>query len=397
MIAQEKRDKLIESIPDNSLIILVGKREQLRNGDVFYPFRQDSDFLLLTWLNIPDLIVIGIKKNKWSEWRLYSESITEREKIWWTSRLSGSELSRLSGIEEVRDLKYASRDIRESIESSDYVLIRSELSYRDEKDFLRKFRLQEQKEKLWSLTLYMKSLRMYKTDEEVEYIRKAIDITHKAYLLLWFHIHPWMYEYQIEAIIAWLYRSYQSTEAYPTIVWSGPSSSIIHYNRHDRKIQAWDHILIDFGAEYRGYAADVTRIFFTDAPSERRRAIYESIKQVKIYAESLIRPWLRRLEYEKSVRERMDEALIQLWLISISMSPISRQELSRKYYPHSTSHFLGLDVHDTGERDDIFEAGMVITCEPGIYIREEGIGMRLEDDLLITDTGCENLSRGIPF
>ena len=79
------------------------------------------------------------------------------------------------------------------------------------------------------------------------------------------------------------------------------------------------------------------------------------------------------------------------------MSPISREELSRKYYPHSTSHFLGLDVHDTGERDDIFQAGMVITCEPGVYVREEGIGMRLEDDLLITDTGCENLSRGIPF
>ena len=397
MIAQEKRDKLIESIPDNSVIILVGKREQLRNGDVFYPFRQDSDFLLLTWLNIPDLTLIGIKKDDSTQWRLYSENITEREKIWWTSRLSGSELSRISGIEEVRDPKYASRDIRESIIGSHHVFIRSDLAYRDEKDFLRKFRLQEQKEKLWSLTPYMKTLRMYKTDEEVEYIRKAIDITHKAYLLLWSHIHPWMYEYQIEAIIAWLYRSYQSTEAYPTIVWSGPNSCILHYDRHDRKIRSGDHILIDFGAEYKGYAADVTRVFFTDALSERQRAIYEGIKQVKSYAEWLIRPWLRRLEYEKNVRNRMDEVLVQLWLVSTSMSPISREELSRKYYPHSTSHFLGLDVHDTWERDDIFQAGMVITCEPGVYVREEGIGMRLEDDLLITDTGCENLSRGIPF
>ncbi len=397
MIAQEKRDKLAKTLPDNSLILIVGKSEQIRNGDVFYPFRQDSDFLLLTGLNIPDLILIGMKKNDQVEWILYSELITQREKIWGTSRLSHAELSVLSGIGEVREMKYSSRDIRGCTNTLDSVFIRSDLASREEKDFLRKFRLSEWKEKLQTLNPYLKDLRMHKTSEEIDYMRKAIDITHQAYTLLEKNIHPWMYEYEIEATIAGLYRSHQSTEAYPTIVWSGPNSCTLHYDRHTRRVEGGDHILIDFGAEYQWYAADVTRVFFTASPSSRQVDIYTSIKEVKEYAESLVRPWVKRLEYERQVRDRMDEELMKLKLIPTSSTPEEIQILSRKYYPHSTSHFLGLDVHDTGERDDVFQSSMVITCEPGIYIREEGIGMRLEDDLLITETGCDNLSKEIPL
>lgn len=397
MIAQEKRDKLIKSIPNSSLILLVGKSEQIRNGDVFYPFRQDSDFLLLTGQSIPDLILIGIKKDDEFEWRLYSEHITEREKIWGTSRLSHVDLSRLSGIGEVREMRHASRDIRESIGTLDHIFARSDLTYTEEKAFLQKFRLSEQKEKLQSLNPYLKNLRMYKTHEEIEYIKKAISITHLAYDLLVKNIEPWMYEYEIEAIIAGCYRSHHSTEAYPSIVWSGPNSCTLHYDWHTRKVEPWDHILIDFGAEYQGYAADVTRVFFTDEPSERQKQVYGSVIAVKKYAESLLYPWVSRLEYEKQVRERMNEALKKLWLIPTLSAPEEIEQISRKYYPHSTSHFLGLDVHDTGERDDIFESGMVITCEPGIYIPEEGIGIRLEDELLMTAWGCVNLSKNIPI
>lgn len=202
MIAQEKRDKLRKTLPDNSLIILVGKSEQIRNGDVFYPFRQDSDFLLLTGLDIPDLVLVGIKKNNEVEWRLYSESITEKEKIWGTSRLPHETLALQSGIEEIREIRYFTRDIREQLGKVDHIFLREKLSYREEKDILRKFRLAQYHEKIHSLSPYVKPLRMYKTKEEVEYIKKAVSITHQAYDLLVKNIRPGMYEYEIEALIA---------------------------------------------------------------------------------------------------------------------------------------------------------------------------------------------------
>ncbi len=202
MIAQEKRDKLRKTLPDDSLIILVGKSEQIRNGDVFYPFRQDSDFLLLTGLDIPDIVLIGIKKNDEVEWRLYSESITEKEKIWGTSRISHESLRTLSGIGEVREMRYFSSDIREQFRGVDHIFLREKLSYREEKDILRKFRLSEHRKKIQFLNPYLKPLRMYKTAEEVEYIKKAVSITHQAYGLLVKNIRPGMYEYEIEALIA---------------------------------------------------------------------------------------------------------------------------------------------------------------------------------------------------
>lgn len=202
MIAQEKRDKLIKTLPNSSLIILVGKSEQIRNGDVFYPFRQDSDFLLLTGLDIPDIALVGIKKNNEVEWRLYSESITEKEKIWGTSRLPHETLAPQSGIEEIREIRYFTRDIREQLGKVDHIFLREKLSYREEKDILRKFRLSEYREKIQSLSPYLKPLRMYKTTEEVEYIKKAVSITHQAYDLLVTNIQPDIYEYEIEALIA---------------------------------------------------------------------------------------------------------------------------------------------------------------------------------------------------
>ena len=139
--------------------------------------------------------------------------------------------------------------------------------------------------------------------------------------------------------------------------------------------------------------------------SVRQKEVYNSVLAVKVYAESLIRPGVAKLEYERLVRERMNEELMKLHVSQTNpqssfhsdssfLKELTEPE-SRKYYPHSTSHFLGLDVHDTGDRDTVFQPGMVITCEPGIYIPEEGIGIRLEDDILITEDGCENLSRSI--
>ena len=398
MIAQKKRDMLGKSLPENSLIILVGKTEQIRNGDVYYPFRQDWDFLLLTGLDIPALVLLWIKKNGFVEWRIYSESITEKEKLWGTARLSHEELRWISGIDDIREMQYASSDIRSLLLGVDHIGIRDQLTYLDEKNFLRKFQLSQKRSSYIALSSYIRPLRMYKTEEEVENIEKAVSITHQAYDKKKKNIQPWMYEYEIEACIAWVYRANATVESYPTIVASGPNSCVMHYVRHDRKLEHGDHILIDFGAEYRGYSSDVTRVFFVGDPSARKKAIYMATKRVKDYAQSLISTQKSRKGHEGLVRIFLVEELRSLGLISWNISSDEAMVLSRKYLPYkSLNHHLGLDTHDVGSGDDMIAPWMVLTCEPGIYIPEEGIGMRLEDDLLITEDGYKNLSWKIPL
>lgn len=206
-----------------------------------------------------------------------------------------------------------------------------------------------------------------------------------------------MYEYGIEAIIAWIFRSEHLTEAYPTIVASGHSACTLHYAKHDKCIQNGDIVLVDFWAEYEWYASDITRVFSVWEMSERQKEIYTSILYIKEFAESILRPGVKKSEYEMQVREQVNKELEKLSLIPPNSPEDEKEKLSRIYYPHSTSHFLGLDVHDVGSRETVLEPGMVLTCEPGIYIEEESIGIRLEDDILITKNGCENLSKKIPF
>ncbi len=241
----------------------------------------------------------------------------------------------------------------------------------------------------------LKPLRMIKTEEEILYIWKAISITHMAYEKIRTLIKPKMSEFEIEALIAGTFRSQHTTEAYPTIVASGKNACTLHYTAHTSIIEDGDMVLIDFWAEYHGYASDITRVFPVWETSERQKEVYTSVIAVKDYAESLIRPGVKKSDYELMVREKMNEELQKLGLISEGISRETRETLSRQYFPHSVSHFLGLDVHDIWERDTLFEKWMVITCEPGIYIPLEGIGIRLEDDILITENGRENLSKNI--
>ncbi len=345
------------------------------------------------------------------KWMIFSESINEKELIWGTSRMSPEEITEASGISEVFPLHQLEHEFSKYANEAKHILLRKDKKrvFPHEKNLQKKLRLSHFRDKITKIEPYLDKIRLFKTEEEIKYMRMAIAVTHRAFDTIRTNIKPGMYEYEIEAMIAGVFRSHHLTEAYPTIVASGQSACTLHYTKHDRKLEPWDIVLIDAGAEHEGYAADITRvIFLPDSPANhkkkgvshisiRQQQVYQSVLAVKAYAESLIRPWVKRMEYENQVRERMNEELVKLGLIPLHATKEEVVLLSRKYYPHSTSHFLGLDVHDVWDRDQLFEAGMVITCEPGIYIREEIIGIRLEDDIYITETGCENLSKEIPL
>jgi Xaa-Pro aminopeptidase len=351
---------LISNIPPHSLLDIRGADMQIRNGDVHYLFRQDSDFLYITGLSVPGLRLTSLD----GEIILWREPITEMDQIWWHEKLEDGELTDLSWI----------RDIRHIDEYDEYI---ANINFNERFDH----------------KPHIEDIRMKKDPSEIDKLREAIRVTKIAFAEVERWLIPWMYEYEIEAIIAWVFRRYHMTEGYPTIVASGPNACILHYTRHTRQIERGDLVLIDAGAEYMGYTADMTRTIIVWDMSLRQRVVIESVERVKEYAESILRPGLGLVEYESFVRANMTRELENLGLIDPSFSQDEKNFLSRKYYPHRTSHFLWLDVHDVGSRDTILEPNMVITVEPGIYIRDEGIGVRIEDDILVTESGRKNLSK----
>jgi Xaa-Pro aminopeptidase len=247
----------------------------------------------------------------------------------------------------------------------------------------------------------LKKLAMIKSPLEVEIMQKAINITGDAFKRVLEFVQPGVMEYEVEAEITHQFiKNGANGHAYEPIVASGSNSCILHYVKNNQKCKEGDLLLMDFGAEYANYAADLSRTIpvsgqFTD----RQRKVYDAVLSVMKGAKELLVPGTILEDYHKEVGKMMESALLDLKLLT--PSDVEKQDPSypayKKYFMHGTSHHLGLDVHDLANRYDPIQAGMVFTCEPGIYIREEGIGIRLENDILVTDAGPVDLMANIPI
>ncbi len=246
----------------------------------------------------------------------------------------------------------------------------------------------------------MHRLRAVKASAEIATIRQACDITGKAFRRLLGFIKPGVWEYQIEAEI-WheFIRNRSRGPAYESIIAAGADTCVLHYVKNDKQCRDGDLVLMDFGAEYAGYAADLTRTIpvngrFTD----RQRAVYNAVLRVMKAGTGMFVPGNDFESCNKAVGQLMEKELIGLGLLDEDKvrDQNPEQPLYRKYFMHGLSHHLGLDVHDYGSKYRKFEPGMVLTCEPGIYIREEGIGIRIENDILVTDKEPMDLMADIP-
>ncbi len=255
MISRDKRNLLEKALPDDSFFLLVGNKEKRRNGDVYYPFRQDSDMLLLTEVASPDIVLTCRKHASACEWRIFSDPLSDHEKLWGTDRFSYPLIAEISGIEKISPLSTLSPYISEVIEDIPDIYT----THRDENPYFEELTIYDAT--YHPLYEVLEPLRMIKTDEEVENIRKAIAVTGFAYEKLRKNIRPGMYEYEVEALVAGVFREHHLIEAYPTIVASAGNACTLHYTSHTRQIESGDLVLVDFGAEYHGYAADITRIF----------------------------------------------------------------------------------------------------------------------------------------
>lgn len=404
----KNRDKLKALLPPGSVAIIHSNDELLRNGDQNFPYRQQSDLFYLSGITQEKTVLLLCPDHPDEKMRevIFTIRPEETDEIWTGHKLTKEEVRQFSGIAEVRWLEEFDGAVRDAILSSEvvylnqneYVKYSSVISYRDLR-FARELRENYPMHEFRRFAPLITSLRLVKEPEEMELIRKASAITNKAFHRVLSFLKPGMKEYEVEAEITHEFiRLGSSGHAYPPIVASGKNGLTLHYIKNNAICQDGDLLLMDFGAEYGHYAADCSRTIPVNGKfTARQRECYEAVLKVFKEGKALFRPGATIQEINKKVSGMMEEEMMSLGLFTAADR--DKQDpgnpLHRKYLMHGVTHFLGLDVHDVGSRFEPFRNGMVMTFEPGLYIREEGIGIRIENDILIQD-GPVDLMESIP-
>lgn len=398
----ENRKRLRAACPDEQLIVVAAHGLVQKSSDESYPFHQERNFWYLTGINLPDaVLVIDLDK----EYLIVPE-LSKSYQIF-NGAINVLQLSLTSGIDEVFEPKKGWKILSARLKKARSVaVVAAPPAYLDSygmytnpsrANLIDKIKSVNEKIKMVDIRPEMSRLRMVKQPLEIDAIAKAIDITGNALSNVFQPIKEGNYthEYQVEAEITRCFRAGGASgngHSFTPIVAGGIRGCTLHNISNDAPIVAGETLVMDIGADYLGYAADITRtIVSSKKPSARQKLVYDAVLAAQTYAISLLKPGVVLGEYEQLVAEFVGEKLIGLGLISKASSKNIRQ-----YFPHSTSHFLGLDTHDAGDYSMPLQQGVVITVEPGIYIPEESIGIRIEDDVVITSDGCRVLSQSIP-
>ncbi len=367
-----------------------------RSGDTTFPFRQDSNFWYLTGINEPDVLLV-IDKDR--EYLILPKRAPHQETF--DGAIESAALTERSGIGMVLDQKIGWKQLAARLKRAKHVAtLAAPPAYLNGHGFYTNparstliTRLKEVNPELELLDLrdHLTRLRMVKRPEELVAIKQAIAITTASIKTTMKRRTSFAYEYEVEAALSQGFRRRGTYHGYEPIVAGGQNACTLHYIANQSLLQSRDLLLIDVGAAVEHYSADITRTYALQPPTKRQLTVHAAVLEVQDFARGLLRPGVLMKEYEQQVAHFMGEKLRELGLIkSIN------EETIRQFYPHATSHFLGLDVHDVGDYLRPLEAGMVLTVEPGIYIPRERLGIRIEDDVLITAKGAQVLSKNLP-
>ncbi|GAA4508905.1 aminopeptidase P family protein [Hymenobacter ginsengisoli] len=406
----ENRRRFRELLPANSLAIFNANDILPTNADGTLALKQNTDLFYLSGVDQEETILLICPDAALEKHReiLFLRETSEHILVWEGYKLTKEEGRQVSGIKTVMWLDQLPAVLAALMNEAEYVYLNSnehirsvvEVETRDArfiKDLQRRYPLHQYRR----AARLLHQLRAIKSPEEIRLMRRACEITGNAFRRLLGFVKPGVWEYEIEAeILHEFVKNGSRGPAYTSIIGSGESATILHYISNDRQCQDGDVLLLDFGAEYANYAADLTRSIPVNGTfTPRQRQVYEAVLRVFKFAKTQLVVGNEIESYHKAVGETMTQELIKLDLLS--ESDVKNQDpdapLYKKYFPHGTSHYLGLDVHDVGYKYRKFEAGMVYTNEPGIYIREEKLGIRLENDILITPSGNEDLMADIPL
>jgi Xaa-Pro aminopeptidase len=402
------RNLLSAKLEENSIAIFNANDIMPTNSDGTMPFKQNSDLFWLSGVDQEESVLAIIKNNNQVEDMLFLKETNEHIAIWEGAKLDKELAQKNSGVEKIYWLNQMDEVLNINIEKANKVYLNknihsrstSEVETRDDR-FRKTLTKKHPKKEIVEVAPIMHELRFIKSEIEIELMKHACDITEKGLRRILPIIKPGIMEYQIEAELMHEFLSNRSAGfAYQPIIGSGVDSCVLHYIDNNKMCKDGDILLMDFGAEYANYASDLTRTVPVNGRfSERQKNVYNAVHRVMKEATNMLRPGTDHKKMQQEVIKIMEEELINLGLFD--KEDVKRQDPSKpmykKYFMHGTSHSLGLDVHDVGDTSTPMQPGMVFTCEPGIYIREEGIGIRLENDVLVTSGDPNDLMKNIPI
>lgn len=406
---KRNREKLTSRLSPGSLVLFFSNDEAPRNGDQTFYFRQNSDLLYVSGLDqektvlalFPDHpdrksreIVFTIKTNKHLE-------------TWEGHKFTPDEVRRISGIETVKWMEELEPALHALFFRAEYVYVNlnEQEKFKPETAdaqhrMLHKLQREYPGKTFLSLAPLLCDLRMKKEPEEIEMMQKACNITRQAFYKVMDFVQPGVMEYEVEALMTWEFlRNGAQGHAYAPIVASGKNATVLHYVDNDAQCKDGDLLLMDFGAEYGNYAADCSRTIPVNGSfTEEQKRFYNEVLHVQKQAIQLMKPGITLKHFNEQVNKLIEESHIRLGLYSRDEAQKAKEKgekLYFRYYMHGAAHHIGLDVHDVNDKFAKFERGMVLTCEPGFYDAERGIGIRIEDNIMI-ENSPRNLTEEIP-
>jgi Xaa-Pro aminopeptidase len=415
----KRRKQLMRMAGDDAILVLPAASERIRSKDTTYPFRQDSDFWYLTGFTEPEAVLVLVPGRKHGESLLFCRERDPEREAWDGPRAGQDGAVSAFGMDDA----YPIADLDEILPGLLEGRSRVYYHFGRDKDFdlsligwVNRVRARmrqgaEPPHEFLELGHLLHELRLFKSAAEVKLMQHAADVACEAQLAAMRATRDGAHEFEVEAALQFVYRSRNCVPAYEPIVGAGANGCVLHYRANDAAMRDGELLLVDAGAEYAGYASDITRTWpVSGRYSKEQRALYQLVldAQAAAIAEARPgRPWIAGHEAAVSV---LADGLLSLGLLKGTLKSNLASGDYKRFYMHKTGHWIGLDVHDVGEyrlagayRE--LEPGMAFTVEPGLYIapgskgvpaKYHGIGIRIEDDVLVTRDGCRNLTSGVP-
>jgi len=392
------RDRLYEKLENDSLLVLFAGKAPQKSADEAYQFVPNRNFYYLTGIDEPNIILLVHKTNKTIEEYLFIEKSDPVLEKWIGKSITKEKAEEISGISHIQFIEQFESLLSRILFTNSLTNVYLDLERREldlvttkAQQFASKIQANYPFLQIKNVYPDICELRVYKTNEEIAEMKKAIAITYEGIKNLMSHAKSGMKEYQLEAYFDFILKSEGVKQyAFNTIVASGKNGTVLHYEKNDATVEEGSLVLLDLGAQYNYYNADISYTFPVNGKfTEKQKSFYNIVLKALRDTTELIKPGVPFAKLNEHTKRVLAEECIKVGLIK------EESEIGNYYY-HSVSHFLGLDTHDVGNyKDLILQPGMVLTVEPGLYIAEEGIGIRIEDDVVVTEEGHEVLSKDI--
>ncbi|MDD5400303.1 MAG: aminopeptidase P N-terminal domain-containing protein [Sulfurimonas sp.] len=406
---KKRRDTLANKLFNNSVGVVFSAPHTARSHDTHHPYRQDSNFYYLTGFKEDNACLLFLKTKGEVKTVLFVQKKDELLELWTGERLGKKEAKKRFLIDKVYLIDDFEKRFKELIKGKKnlYFDINSKnIDVKKILKFIKYFKIKE------DITKLIQKMRLIKSPSEIELIKESIAITAKAHLRAMRFEKKDKYEYELQAEIEHEFRRNAAySDAYTSIVACGNSANTLHYIQNDKPLVDGELILIDAGCEHNYYASDITRTIPVSAKfTQPQKELYNIVLDTQLKIIGMIKPNVKRTKLQEEAEKLLTKGMIELGILKGEYKKLIKEKKHKKYYPHGIGHWMGIDVHDPApyrdakNREIPLQEGMVLTIEPGIYIDKEdksvpkryrGIGIRIEDDILVTKEGCENLSSSI--